>query len=318
MEFTALAASLTAGMLAAFNPCGFALLPGYLALFLGDDQSAHQAHPVRRSLAVSAAMTAGFVVVFGAVGLVVNVVEWRITAYTPYVTLLVGPALVLLGAWLLTGRQVTIGLPKLRGTVGASPAGMFGYGMIYATVSLSCTLPIFLIALTASLRSTNPLSAMSTVIAYALGMGLVIAALTLAVALARDGVVARSRNFVRYVGLISGAMLVIAGAYLTWYGFAEIQLLRGVEGATLPENVATTLVSDLSSAISRTSSVTLIVVSAGLIAAFSAVLVLVNRSRQSAATKAGATKAGATTKPNDQPPPDPSSSSQRSTDRNSA
>ncbi|MBP7972583.1 MAG: hypothetical protein KAZ48_07265, partial [Candidatus Nanopelagicales bacterium] len=165
MEYAALGASLTAGMLAAFNPCGFALLPGYLALFLGDEQSGQRAHPVRRSLAVAGAMTAGFVAVFSAVGLIANIAEWRITAYTPYVTLLVGPALVLLGAWLLTGRQVTVALPKMRGTVGGSPAGMFVYGMIYATVSLSCTLPIFLIALTASLRSTNPLSAMSTVIA---------------------------------------------------------------------------------------------------------------------------------------------------------
>ncbi|MGV1079690.1 MAG: cytochrome c biogenesis CcdA family protein [Candidatus Nanopelagicales bacterium] len=284
MEFAALGASLTAGMLAAFSPCGFALLPRYLALFLGDEQAAQRAHPVRRSLAIAAAMTAGFVKVFGAFGLIVNIAEWRITAYTPYVTLLVGPALAVLGLWLLTGRQITITVPKMRGTVGASPVGMFVYGMIYATVSLSCTLPIYLIALTASLRSTNPLSAMATVIAYALGMGLIIALLTLAVALARDGIVARSRNFVRYVGLISGAMLVIAGAYPTWYGYAEVQLLRGADGASLPENAATSLVSDLSSAISRTSSVMLIVVSAVLIAVFSVVFVLVNRSRSVATT----------------------------------
>lgn len=311
MEFAVLGASLTAGMLAAFNPCGFALLPGYLALFVGDEQSAQRAHPVGRSLAVAGAMTAGFVVVFSAVGLVVNIAQWRITGYTPYVTMLVGPALVLLGAWLLSGRQIYLALPKVRGPVGASPLGMFVYGMIYATVSLSCTLPIFLVALTASLRSANPLSAMSTVIAYALGMGLVIAVLTLAVALARDGIVARSRDFVRYVGRISGALLVIAGGYLTWYGFAEIQLLRGSAGATLPENAATSLISELSSAISRTGSVVLILVSAALMAALSVALVLVNRSR-------GAVRAEIHDGSHDRPRPDPSSMSRRSTDRNSA
>lgn len=311
MEFAVLGASLTAGMLAAFNPCGFALLPGYLALFVGDEQSAQRVHPVGRSLAVAGAMTAGFVVVFSAVGLVVNIAQWRITGYTPYVTMLVGPALVLLGAWLLSGRQIYLALPKVRGPVGASPLGMFVYGMIYATVSLSCTLPIFLVALTASLRSANPLSAMSTVIAYALGMGLVIAVLTLAVALARDGIVARSRDFVRYVGRISGALLVIAGGYLTWYGFAEIQLLRGSAGATLPENAATSLISELSSAISRTGSVVLILVSAALMAALSVALVLVNRSR-------GAVRAEIHDGSHDRPRPDPSSMSRRSTDRNSA
>ncbi len=68
MEATVIAAALTAGMLAAFNPCGFALLPGYLALFLADAQGAGRSTAIRRAIAISASLTAGFVAIFGVVG----------------------------------------------------------------------------------------------------------------------------------------------------------------------------------------------------------------------------------------------------------
>ncbi len=280
MEFTALGASLTAGMLAAFNPCGFALLPGYLALFLGDAQAAGRSTAIRRALAISAALTAGFVVVFGVIGVLISVVAWRITAYTPYLTLLVGPLLALLGIWLITGRELKLRLPRMGGTVGANPAGMFIYGMIYASVSLSCTLPIFLIAVTGGLRSSNPGAGLAVVLAYALGMGLVMTVLTLAVALARDGIVARSRTFVRYINRASGVLLILAGGYLTWYGYAEIQVLRGVDGATLPDTFITPLMSQLTTAIDQVGGATLAIISLAAFAVLMAGLFLLNRTRE--------------------------------------
>lgn len=56
-----LALAFAAGLLAAFNPCGFALLPAYLAYFIGvagDDRPS----PLRatgRALAVSGTLTLG-------------------------------------------------------------------------------------------------------------------------------------------------------------------------------------------------------------------------------------------------------------------
>jgi cytochrome c biogenesis protein CcdA len=62
------------GMVATFNPCGFAMLPAYLSYFLGlenaRDTDNRADATVLRALAVGAAMTAGFVVVFGVLGLV--------------------------------------------------------------------------------------------------------------------------------------------------------------------------------------------------------------------------------------------------------
>jgi cytochrome c biogenesis protein CcdA len=63
------------GMAAAVNPCGFALLPTYLGLYLGSAAGDQRAWPSQlgRALLISASMTASFVALFGAAGLVVGV-----------------------------------------------------------------------------------------------------------------------------------------------------------------------------------------------------------------------------------------------------
>jgi cytochrome c biogenesis protein CcdA len=69
------ALAVTAGMIATVNPCGFAMLPAYLGFFVGSDRRARSSvSAVRRALGVTAAVTAGFVVVFGSIGLVVSTV----------------------------------------------------------------------------------------------------------------------------------------------------------------------------------------------------------------------------------------------------
>ncbi|NQU38122.1 MAG: cytochrome c biogenesis protein CcdA [Actinobacteria bacterium] len=278
MDVAVLTAALTAGMLAAFNPCGFALLPGYLGLFLSDSAEQSAGGTVRRSLRVSASMTAGFIAVFTVIGLLISTLAWQITAYTPYVTLIVGPLLVALGIYLTTGRELKLRIPRLRGKVGASPVGMFMYGMTYATVSLSCTLPIFLVAVVGATRTASFGAGLLTIIVYGLGMGLVITALTFAVAMARDGFVSRSRSFVKYINRISGFLLILAGGYLTWYGFAEIQVLNGNADASLPDFGARAA-SAATSVIDQTNPFLLAAIALGVIAACAVGITALNRTR---------------------------------------
>ncbi|HEU4426559.1 MAG TPA: cytochrome c biogenesis protein CcdA, partial [Pilimelia sp.] len=67
-----LALALAAGMLAAVNPCGFALLPAYLSLLVAGDEPGGRGAAVGRALLSTAAMTAGFVAVFGTFGVLVT------------------------------------------------------------------------------------------------------------------------------------------------------------------------------------------------------------------------------------------------------
>jgi len=60
-------------MVGAVNPCGFAMLPAYLGLYLGSgdtDGRAHLLGHIGRALVVGGLVTAGFVLMFGVAGLV--------------------------------------------------------------------------------------------------------------------------------------------------------------------------------------------------------------------------------------------------------
>lgn len=99
-------------MVTAFNPCGFALLPGYLALFLGDQAGARSTSSVMRALAVGAAVTAGFVAVFGLAWILISGFAVQASAWTPYATVVVGPFLVGLGIWLVSCHDFPAALPR--------------------------------------------------------------------------------------------------------------------------------------------------------------------------------------------------------------
>jgi cytochrome c biogenesis protein CcdA len=219
--------ALTAGMVAAFNPCGFALLPAYLALFLGDQRGARSGSSVARALVVGAAVTAGFIVTFGVAGVLISAFTVQVAAWTPYLTIVVGPLLALLGLWLLSGRELSVRLPRWSRATDSGLVGMFTYGVIYATVSLSCTIPVFLVAVVGTFRADTLVAGVSVLLAYALGMGLVLTALAVALALAKDGLVRQSRRVLPMLNRVSGVLLVLAGVYVTWYGYVEIRILNG-------------------------------------------------------------------------------------------
>ena len=58
------------------------------------------------------------------------------------------------------------------------------YGASYATVSLSCTLPVFLAAVATTFEDASFLSGMAVFVAYALGMGTVLTGLAVAMVVA--------------------------------------------------------------------------------------------------------------------------------------
>jgi cytochrome c biogenesis protein CcdA len=214
--------ALAAGLLAAFNPCGFALLPSFLALLVAGPGG------VRRALRLSAAMTAGFVTVFGAGGLVISAVTAPLQQHLPWVTLVVGGVLVLLSLWLLSGRELQLSLPRL--TVGGpsrSLLALYGYGASYAVASLSCTIAPFLAVTGLVAGDGDLLGGVAAFIAYGVGMGLVVGLLAMLVALARETAVRRTRAVLPYISRASGALLLIAGLYVAYYGWYELRLYAG-------------------------------------------------------------------------------------------
>jgi hypothetical protein len=139
----------------------------------------------------------------------------------------IGIILVALGIWLLTGREITL----LRGLTGgarwaptARLGSMFGYGVSYAIASLSCTVGPFLAVTAAGLRGGSVVGAVAVYAAYAAGFTIVVGVLAVAAALPSSAAVDRMRRIVPYVNRISGALLVVVGSYIGYYGVYEIRL----------------------------------------------------------------------------------------------
>ena len=221
------------GMVATFNPCGFAMLPAYLSYFLGLEGSEHPddadtSSAVLRALAVGGAMTAGFVVVFFVLGVILEPVVHRVAEQLPWVTILLGAGLVVLGVVMLAGRTITFKLPTpKRASDSRELSSVFLFGISYALVSISCTFALFTTAVTNTLTDESLLLGIGTFVAYALGMGLVLMVLTLAIALARQSIVHRMRRVLPYVNRLSGALLVLAGTYVVYYGWYELRVFSG-------------------------------------------------------------------------------------------
>ena len=134
-----LALAFSAGMVATVNPGGFALLPAYLSHFLGLEQpdddtgSAARRSPVLRALVVSAAVTAGFLVVFGIMGLAWSSVSSAVGQRLPWFTLVIGIGLVVLGIAVLRGFEPTVRLPHVdMDRSGRELVTMFLYVLSYA------------------------------------------------------------------------------------------------------------------------------------------------------------------------------------------
>ena len=235
MDLAALAYPFSLGLVAAFNPCGFALLPAYLGFFIGVEPSTDQPTSgaralgaMLRAMGVALTLTAGFVVVFGAFGALFETVlsQGTVLDRIGYVTIAIGAIMALLGVWLLAGRAINLRLPKMdRGTGSRSLGSVFMFGVSYAVVSLSCTIGLFIAAVAASFSADGVANGTANFIAYGVGMGAVITFLTLALALARNSVVGAMRKMFRWINPISGLVLIASGVYVANYGWWELQVI---------------------------------------------------------------------------------------------
>ena len=227
-----LALAFASGMVATVNPCGFAMLPAYLGFFLGLEGGERSVRAsVSRSLTVGLAVSAGFLVVFSAVGLAIYHLSASVNEWTPWATVVIGIGLVVLGVAMLRGYEPVVNLPKLnRGGRTRDGQSMFLFGISYAIASISCALPLFTAAVVGTFRRENLVSSLAVFVAYATGMTLVLLALTVSMGLARQGMVHRLRQALPYVTRASGALLVAAGAYVAHYGWYERRVQAGEIG----------------------------------------------------------------------------------------
>ncbi len=214
-------------MVSAVNPCGFAMLPVYLSLYLGVEEENYHDRSVFSRLGkavwVTLVVTSGFGLLFGAVGLLVSAGGAFLSDIMPWIAIFVGSLLVILGIWILFGKHFSLNfMLNLANKIGdprkLTLKGFFLFGVAFGATSLSCTLPIFLAVMAGSLTAGDFIGGAIQFLSYILGMGLVLLILTLGMAFVKEGVVVSAmRRFLPHVQKISAVLIIFAGSYIIYY-----------------------------------------------------------------------------------------------------
>lgn len=220
------------GAVAAFNPCGFALLPAYLGLYLDDRRDGSSfVSRAGRSLQVAGTVAAAFALLFGVMGAVFSIGASVIVPSLAWAGLAVGVVLILVGGLTLAGRPIGQTLPqRLAGQLGrgANQPGIRGYaafGLAYGVASLGCTLPLFLGLIGTATAAGGGSAAVIAFTLYGAGMAVVLGMLTVAAGMVSFGVLARMRTLTRFVSGLSAVLLLLSGAYVVYYWLSAGRLL---------------------------------------------------------------------------------------------
>ncbi|MEE2656649.1 MAG: cytochrome c biogenesis protein CcdA [Chloroflexota bacterium] len=217
----------SAGMVSTVNPCGFAMLPAYLAIYLGAPDSREEPAKLifrfKQAFLVGTLISLGVMLLFGTVGAILAAGITTVRTLIPWLGLAIGASLSFGGAWVLMGGNFNIGaISRAASRMGdareVSLKSYFLFGLSYGTASLSCTLPVF-IAVVGFGTTTTFLTSMGYFLLYGFGMGFVILTLTLIMSIFKIAMVGVPRRLFPHIQPISAILMILAGSYIVYYWF---------------------------------------------------------------------------------------------------
>ncbi|NUE03941.1 cytochrome C biosynthesis protein [Halorubraceae archaeon YAN] len=208
-----LAFAIGAGVATFFSPCAYALLPGYVGVYLnasgGETQSIQ--HDSIRAIAAAAGVIGVFLIVITAVAAVGEPVR----AVISQLEVITGIGLILFGILLLWGADVGwhTSLPKQR-------SGLIGFGIfgaVYAVAAIGCVAPLFF-ALTLRAIESGLVTTIAVLGAYGGTIAVLLFGTTVTIGLGYEITTKQFTRFSARATQIGGAILVFAGVvqlYLT-------------------------------------------------------------------------------------------------------
>ncbi|KXA99838.1 hypothetical protein AKJ48_03225 [candidate division MSBL1 archaeon SCGC-AAA261O19] len=212
----------SAGIVAFFNPCSYALLPAYISYYLGkhDDEKKTESILKRglEGVGVGIEVTLGFLSVFVIIGVLISLVSSQIGAYLSWLIPGVSIILIILGLlWLL---DIPLSFPhSFEAPKRGKHVSFYLFGVLYALGSAACVLPIFLMVTLSALTASGFLSGLLVFLSYALGMGIMMIGVAIAVALSKNVLLEHFKKIMRYVRKTGAIILIAAGIYLIYFWY---------------------------------------------------------------------------------------------------
>jgi cytochrome c biogenesis protein CcdA len=220
----------SAGLVAFLNPCGFVLLPSYISYYLGLEEHSHGHRiSVFRGIKLGLSVTTGFIITFAVTGFVIMYVGRGLARYIPYLSVMVGVALVILGIMVLFKSDILhrkigipIHIPPSRGFL-----SFFIFGIAYAVASLSCTLPIFLAVVLQAVSTGSLPGGVLIFLSYSVGMGTAMLGVSISLAASKNLIIRRYKRISSHFRTLSALVLITAGCYIIYFQLSSNLLSTG-------------------------------------------------------------------------------------------
>ena len=234
-----------AGISTFFSPCAFPMFPGYMGLFLGLNASGSEAQAsatgsykgaARRALVAGSVTALGMIIVFLLVGLALALASKAVSSYIPDLLIVVGAALVAMGALLLTNLQywrIITPLQNLWGRLSGRKASdaavttatpgsrgfhfkLFSYGMGYAAAAAGCVFPVIVSAIIAGF-TLGWLGGIVNILIFSLTAAALMVVVTVMLAMAGKRYVNLLKQYTPIIKKVSAGVLIIVGVYLVYF-----------------------------------------------------------------------------------------------------
>jgi len=201
--FTELSVAVGTGVVTFFSPCAYALLPGYIGVYLSDGTGTLRSDSVR-GLAAAAGVLAVFAVTVVSVAAVGEAVQPWIDRIEP----LTGFALVGFGMLLLGGSTFGWHLPLPDQRPGMVGFGIFG--AVYAVAAVGCVAPLFF-GLTLNALQAGPTQAVAVLGVYGGTIAVLLLAVTVVIGVGYEIAELKLARLSVLGQKLGGVMLIAAG-----------------------------------------------------------------------------------------------------------
>ena len=216
----------SAGLVSFVNPCGFALLPVYIAYYFKNENLEKKSLPKRIffALLLGIIVSLGFAFTFSIIGALVSYIGKGLLKYVGWFDLFIGFLLIIIGFIYLFNLNSKINLSKLTNMgenlksnkLNNKYISFFLYGVGFAIASLGCTLPIFLLVVTAAIKSNGLLNGIATFLIYAAGMSFFMVIFSIAIAIFKTFMEKSLKRAAVYICKLGSVIVIISGLYLIY------------------------------------------------------------------------------------------------------
>ena len=223
-----------AGIAAAFNPCGFVMLPAYIGLYLNKNKNQKTSKKIINALIISLSMTLGFTILFALFAIIISIgAKTIIYSLLPWMGMSIGILLIIIGAFLLSGNSLYTNIINKLGMHKTiqnenNIKTYFMFGLSYGIVSLSCTFPIFLAVIGSTFYSSEIIDKVTQFILYSAGMGFVIIIITLSMTIFKININNKLQYLSVYINKISNWLIILAGSYIIYYWLTYGEILSKI------------------------------------------------------------------------------------------